>query len=61
MKRSKEVEIKARVTAKMRKQLEAIANERGEALSVIVREAVSEYLSKRNLVAPAVLKKTSSG
>ena len=44
----KEVEIKARITSLMREAIEAIAEERGESVSLIVREALLEYLHKRN-------------
>jgi predicted transcriptional regulator len=49
MKKTKDVEIKARVTRKMRARVEALADARGETLSLIIREAVAEYLAKRRL------------
>lgn len=48
MKKSKDVEIKARVTRKMRREVESMSDQRGETVSLIVREAVAEYLAKRN-------------
>jgi hypothetical protein len=50
MKKTKDVEIKARVTRKMRARVEALADARGETLSLVVREAVGEYLAKRGLL-----------
>ena len=44
MAKPKDVEIKARVTAEMRQRIEAIAETRGESVSVVVREALGEYL-----------------
>ncbi len=44
---NKEVEIKARVTPSIKAAVHAIALSRGEADSVIVREAVTEYLRDR--------------
>lgn len=46
MKKPKDVEIKARITRRMRADLEAIADKRQESLSLIVREAAGEYLAK---------------
>jgi predicted DNA-binding protein len=47
MKKSKDVEIKARVTRKMRAQVESLADQKGETISLVVREAIGEYLEKR--------------
>lgn len=47
MKDRKEVEVKARVSRKTRKLLEAMAEAKSESLSLIVREAIGEYLAKR--------------
>ena len=47
MNEPKEVEIKARVTKKIRADLQALAYLKGESLSLVVREAVAEYLAKR--------------
>ena len=44
---SKDVEIKARVTRAQKETLQALADERGEGLSIILREAVREYLARR--------------
>ncbi len=49
MKKSKDVEIKARVTRKMRSQVESLADQKGETMSLVVREAIAEYLAKRGL------------
>jgi hypothetical protein len=46
MKKSKDVEIKARVTRAMRNEIKSLANQRGETISLIVREAIREYLAK---------------
>jgi hypothetical protein len=48
LKKNKDVEIKARVTRKMRAQVESLADQKGEAVSLVVREALAEYLAKRN-------------
>jgi hypothetical protein len=48
MKKNKDVEIKARVTRKMRAEVESLADQKGEAVSLVVREALAEYLAKRN-------------
>lgn len=40
----KDEDIRARVTPEIREQLEAIAAARGESLSIIVREAIRQYL-----------------
>jgi hypothetical protein len=50
MKKRKDVEIKARITKKMRADLEAIADKRQESLSLIVREAAGEYLARRGSI-----------
>ena len=47
MKKNKDVDIKARVTRKMRSEMESLADQRGEAVSLILREAIAEYLAKR--------------
>jgi predicted transcriptional regulator len=47
MKKNKDVDIKARVTRKMRAEVQSLADQRGEAVSIIIREAVAEYLAKR--------------
>jgi hypothetical protein len=47
MSESKEVEVKARVTAKMRRRVKELAAKKGESVSLVVREAVREYLGKR--------------
>jgi hypothetical protein len=44
---AKDVEVKARVTSSVREQLANIARKKGEALSLVVREAINEYLKKR--------------
>jgi hypothetical protein len=46
MKKSKDVEIKARVTRAMRAAIKSLADQRGETISLIVREAIREYLAK---------------
>jgi predicted DNA-binding protein len=43
-KEPKDVEVKARVTSTMREKLEVLAG--NESLSVVVREAIEEYLEK---------------
>lgn len=43
----KDVEIQARVTREMRAALMEIAEQKQEGISVVVREALREYLSKR--------------
>jgi predicted transcriptional regulator len=48
-KKNKDVEIKARVTRQMRNEVESLAAQRGEATSLILREAIAEYLAKRAL------------
>ena len=48
---NKEVEIKARVTPSIKAAVHAIAVRRGEADSVIVREAVTEYLRDHKALA----------
>ena len=45
----KDVEVKARVSKKTRRALERIAEKKEESLSVVVREALGEYLAKRQL------------
>ena len=47
MRKSKDVEIKARVTRAMRNEIEAIADQKGETMSLVVREAIGEYLAKK--------------
>ena len=47
MKKSKDVEIKARVTRAMRNEIESLADQRGETISLVVREAIGEYLTKK--------------
>jgi predicted DNA-binding protein len=47
MRKSKDVEIKARVTRKMRSEVAALADQRGETISLIVREAIAEYLNNK--------------
>jgi predicted DNA-binding protein len=47
MRKSKDVEIKARVTRKMRSEIESLADQRGETISLIVREAIAEYLNNK--------------
>jgi predicted transcriptional regulator len=46
-KKKKASEAKVRVTAKMRMDLETLANKREETISLIIREAVGEYLAKQ--------------
>lgn len=48
----KDVEVKARVTSQIRKQLEEIAAGKGEALSLVVREAINEYLQRKEACTP---------
>ena len=38
--------IKARVSTKMKRGIDELANQRGESEAVIIREALSEYLKK---------------
>lgn len=47
MAKPKDVELKARVTADMKREVEKIAEDRGESTSVVVREALSGYLAKQ--------------
>ena len=61
MKKNKDVEIKARVTRKMRAEVQSIADQKGETMSLVVREALGEYLARRGLPAHDALKKRSSG
>jgi hypothetical protein len=44
---TKEETIYLRLTAELRRQLDAEAERRGEALSVIVREALREYFERK--------------
>lgn len=52
-KRQKTEEIKVRVTTDMKKSVLYLAESRGEAESLIVREALSEYLAKRPASKPS--------
>jgi len=45
MKPSKTLEVGARITVTMKTKIEAIAAARGECVSLIVREAIREYLA----------------
>jgi predicted DNA-binding protein len=47
MRKNKDVEIQARVTRKMRSEIASLADQRGETISLIVREAIREYLAKK--------------
>jgi hypothetical protein len=49
--------VRARVSKKMKQQLEALANERGEAEAVLIREAIRVYLESHPTVvaSPEVL------
>lgn len=49
-KKNKDVEVKSRVTRTMREDVEKIAADRGETMSLVVREAIGEYLAKRKPV-----------
>ena len=58
---SKDEDIRARVTPEIRDQLEAIAAARGESLSIIVREAVRQYLAAQAAAnAPSAVDKAAS-
>ena len=46
-KRQKTEEIKVRVTTDMKRAVLSVADSRGEGESLIVREALAEYLAKR--------------
>jgi hypothetical protein len=46
MKQRKGQMIKARVSSKMKRGINDLADERGESEALIVREALSQYLSK---------------
>jgi hypothetical protein len=46
MKKSKDVDIKARVTRAMRNAIKSIADQKGETMSLVLREALSEYLAR---------------
>lgn len=50
---SKEETIRARVSPEMHAALEAIAAERGESMSIILREAVRVYLAHQKAVGSA--------
>lgn len=52
MKQRKAQLIKARVSASMKRGIEDLAHQRGESEAVIVREALSQYLSKQARVSP---------
>jgi predicted transcriptional regulator len=52
MNQAKDVEVKARVTSSVRARLESIAKKRGEARSLILREAITEYLERLAEEAP---------
>jgi predicted DNA-binding protein len=41
--------VRARVSKKMKQQLEALANERGEAEAVLVREAIRLYVESQTV------------
>ena len=56
----KDVEIKARVTPDMKTRVEAVAEERGESTSVIVREALQSYLANKGISVPAKEKSKTS-
>ena len=45
---TKEEVVRLRVTPALKKQLEELAGEWGESMSVIVREALREFLEKRD-------------
>ena len=42
--------IKARVSSKMKRGINDLADERGESEALIVREALSQYLSKSTIL-----------
>lgn len=44
---TKPVVIKARVSEEMKRQIDEIAAERGEAEAIIIREAVTQYLARK--------------
>jgi predicted transcriptional regulator len=46
-KKTRDADVKVRVTEAVRAQLEALANAREEGLSVILREAIKEYLERK--------------
>jgi predicted DNA-binding protein len=47
MTKEKDELIKARVSADMKRRLAAIAEDKGETISVVVREAINFYLDSR--------------
>lgn len=42
--KSKTCDVRARITEPMRRELEAIAEHRGEAMSIVVRDAIKQFL-----------------
>jgi predicted DNA-binding protein len=50
MKQRKGQMIKARVSSKMKRGINDLADERGESEALIVREALSQYLSKSTIL-----------
>jgi hypothetical protein len=50
MKQRKAQIIKARVSTNMKRGIEDLADQRGESEAVIIREALSEYLTKSAMV-----------
>ena len=46
---SKPLEVKARVTIEQKAALQRLADQKGEAISVILREAVNEFLARNPL------------
>lgn len=49
MKQRKAELIKARVSANMKRGIDALARQRGESEAVIIREALGEYLKKSTI------------
>jgi hypothetical protein len=47
MKKNKEVDIKARITCAMRDEIKSLADQRGETMSLVLREALGEYLERK--------------
>lgn len=44
--------IRARVSTKMKRQIEQLAHQKGEAEAVLIREALTEYIAKRQPAQP---------
>ena len=52
----KESDFKIRVADAMKKAVKAIADERGETMSLVVRDAIRDYLAHRDEPSPAEVK-----